>query len=186
MFAVSFSPDGRKMAGSGASGVGFLWDINSWMQSESIPQGGSLGQIAFSPDSEYVVFTAGQNGNALLTPVWNLRTSLRLDNGGKDLFATAFAATPKSLRLLTGNLDGVAAEWLIDGSDDELENATSTKQLVEIGAGRLPNLELNERECGMLMEINVPFFRELEKGDFKLNAACPYPFLGVDRRPIGF
>jgi WD40 repeat protein len=93
LFAVAFSPDGRRLASGSDNGEVKVWDVMSGANTLSLPgHGGPVGQVIFSPDGARLV-TSGGDGKIR---VW----ALDLD----DLIAIAKrkvtrAFTPEECRL---------------------------------------------------------------------------------------
>lgn len=183
MYAVSFSPTGKALvASSGASGWGYVWDVETGQSIVELPtQGGTVGQIAFSPDGTLVVATSSANGAAFVSDARTGRVLHELDGGGRSpMFGATFS--PDSKYLLTGNLDGVARLWDVG----EIEVAANDREaLIALGAQqKFTNMNLTQDECDKLRAINIPIFRLADRGYEKEQSfICPLPFLGL--RPGG-
>jgi WD40 repeat protein len=182
MYAVAFDPtDSALIAASAANGRGFLWNIETKAQTE-LPKGGTagqkggtVGQIAFSPNGKWLVATASGKGEVILA---DPRGGNKLDQlgGGSENPIFGIAFSPDSKFLLIGDLDGVARLWNIDANQDASGDHDA---LIKLGAQRMPDLNLTEDECSVLREMHIPLFA-LADQNFKKEEKflCPLPFLG--------
>jgi WD40 repeat protein len=176
MYAVSFSPTGKLVvASSGASGQGYVFDIETGRQTDLPTQGGTVGQIAFSSDGARVVATATPNGTAFVSDASTGKVLDRFGGGGENpMFGAAFS--PDARSLLTGSLDGVASLWALDKYEVP---ANDRNALIEFGTQRLTSINLTPQECEKLRAIDIPLFAFADL-DYKAERRfiCPLPFLG--------
>ena len=109
---AQFSPDGRRVATVGMSGIARVFDTASGRQLESLPAaGGKLGiaqlnAVAFQPGGRLVA-TAGEDGQALL---WDPGTRLTRPLEHDDA-VTSVAFSPNGALVLTGSADGGVRLW---------------------------------------------------------------------------
>jgi WD40 repeat protein len=179
MFAVAFSPDGKTLAATGADGIGYLWkrEGNTFDSPRVLySDGGTLGQISFSPDGRRVVATARANGTAVVTPLVMDARQLEVDGSGEGLFGVAFS--PDSRYLLTASKSSNIARLLaIDDTPSslitELPDLIKTDVLISSGIQQVSDTQLNQTECSILRKMQIPIFDVIPWE----NAFCPYPFL---------
>ena len=177
MFAVAFSPDGKTLAATGAEGTGYLWSMDAGegfkRKTDTLPsEGGTVGQISFSPSGEMLIATAGRDGTAVITSLKGDGRRLKLEGAGQSLFGVAFS--PDSKYLLTGsNLSNTIRLLAIDL--DRLERVTRSRNLISLGIQRVAGLLLDQKECDILREMQIPIFQIAEWGS---TLVCPFPFLG--------
>jgi DNA-binding beta-propeller fold protein YncE len=186
MYAVAFSPDGQTLAATGAEGIGYLWDVEAGerfnLRTELPQEGGTVGQISFSPNSEMVVATARPDGTAIVTDVKSGGRRLVLEGTGQALFGVAFS--PDSKYLLAGsNLLNTARLLAIDA--DQLGGVAGRDELISRGVQRIAGTQLNQGtsletddECGILRRMEIPIFKIAEWDDNDRALVCPFPFLG--------
>ena len=132
MYAVSFSPTGKLVvASSGASGQGYVFDIETGRQTDLPTQGGTIGQIAFSSDGARVVATATPNGTAFVS---DASTGKMLDRfGGGDNRCLGLRSAPTPV-VVDRELDNVASLWALDKYEVP---ANDRNALIEFGTQRL-------------------------------------------------
>jgi WD40 repeat protein len=177
MLAVAFSPDGKTLAATSAEGTGYLWNMDAGerfkRKTDTLPsEGGTVGQISFSPSGEMLVATAGRDGAAVVTFLKGDGRRLKLEGAGQSLFGVAFS--PDSKYLLTGsNLSNTIRLLAIDL--DQLESVTRSRDLISLGMQRVAGLLLDQKECDILREMQIPIFQIAEWGS---SVVCPFPFLG--------
>jgi WD40 repeat protein len=179
MFAVAFSPDGKMLAATGADQTAYIWDVETWQRTTVPSQGGTVGQISFSPDQKFMVASAGDDGDAIVVdPGAPQKQGMRLDNGGKDLFGVAFTTGDSThLHLLTGNLDGITGAWMITGKDDVVTVDRSV--LMMLGSQRISSMNPDQKECQTLREMQIPILDIMERNPRGLQTnECPFSFLG--------
>jgi hypothetical protein len=186
MYAVAFSPDGQTLAATGAEGSGYLWDVEAGerfnLRTTLPQQGGTVGQISFSPNGEMVVATARLDGTAIVTDVKSGGRRLVLEGTGQALFGVAFS--PDSKYLLTGsNLLNTARLLAIDA--DQLGGVAGRDELISRGVQRIAGTQLNQGrsletddECSILRRMEIPIFKIAEWDDNDMALVCPFPFLG--------
>jgi WD40 repeat protein len=178
MFAVAFSPDGKTLAATGADGVGYLWNRDG--KTFSLPtvllsHDGTLGQISFSPNGQMVVATADATGTAFVTSIKMDARGLKLDGTGQGLFGVAFS--PDSKYLLTGsNLLNTVRLLAIES--DQLWDVTNRDELISLGVQRVAGMQLDQTECGILREMDIPIFNIINWDAKDMDLVCPFPFLG--------
>ena len=184
MYAVAFSPDGSKLAAAGADKKGYIWNVESWTRTILPSEGGTIGQISFSPTQNFLVANAGRDGDAIVKRLDTNDKPIRLDNAAQELFGVAFASdrtnansiSSDNLLLVTGNLNGVAAAWMITGKDD-VRGAAGRNALITFGAKRMASMQLDQQECRKLRAMKIPIFQEIDRLWKGTGANCPYPFL---------
>jgi WD40 repeat protein len=99
MLAVGFSPDGTMLGAIGANKVGYLWNVDTLQPIatlEAKTDSGHIGQAAFSPMQDFVVPSAANRGDAIISSPTTGKELIRLENKGKDLFGVAFTPAPGS------------------------------------------------------------------------------------------
>ena len=178
MFAVAFSPDGKTLAATGADGVGYLWQMDGQLFSSPtvlLSQGGTLGQISFSPNGQMVVATAGATGTAFVTALKMNARGFALDGIGQGLFGVAFS--PDSKYLLTGS-NLLNTVRLLEIDSHQLWDVTNRDELISLGVQRVAGMQLDPMECGVLREMEIPIFNILKWDAKDMDLVCPYPFLG--------
>jgi len=189
MFAVAFSPDGKTLAATGAQGTGYLWNVEAQekftLRNDKLrSEGGTVGQISFSPNGEMVVATARRDGTAIVTDVKSGDRHFVLEGAGQGLFGVAFS--PDSKYLLTGsNLLNTARLLAIAG--DQLGGVTGRDKLIALGLQRIAGKQLDQGtsdnsddECSILRKMQIPIFQIAEWDDKDRSLVCPFPFLGKD------
>src|SRR5262249_28566424 len=173
MFAVTFSPDGRTLAATGAQGIGYVWTVQDLklgdLQTLSSENGTTVGQVAFGntpagADDRFIIATASANGSGIVQQLGGSKT-IEVDDGA-GLFGVAFVVSPSDrLQLLTTNLNGRAGLWRITG-DDHL--ARDREHLLRTGAKRIAtSLALDKEDCKVLRELQIPIFVDMEKKNFE-------------------
>ena len=172
-FAVAFSPeDGRTLAATAADGRGYLWDIETGKLTVLQSRGGTVGQVAFSPDGKWMVATAQPDGTAIVTDAHTYKEHWYLGGGGQGLFGVVFS--PKSNYLLAGNnLDGVVGVWLMEPESSE-KTRSDRSGLIEAGLQRMADMTLKLDECNQLRKMKIPIFEEANK---ETSGICQLPFL---------
>jgi WD40 repeat protein len=200
MFAVAFNPMRKTtLVAAGANGTGCILDIagpktsKKCLEIEIEPKDqaeatrtktGSVGQVAFSPDGKYVVATAGNDGEAIVSDPDTGKMLYRL--GGNQwgtptqqrLFGVAFS--PDSKYLLTGNLDGVARLWAVGDDEDQAVAVADRDELIRIGGERMGAnaMVLPATECQTLRSKGIPIFVFADSPWERLKEElCPLPFL---------
>jgi WD40 repeat protein len=168
VFAVAFSPDGKTLAATAADGRGYLWDIDTRNKTVLPARGGTVGQVAFSQDGQYVVATARPDGTAVVTNV-HTRDEQYFAGGGQGLFGVAFS--PDSKYLLTGDLNGVVGLWSMVLPE---RRPRSRNVLIELSVQRLSDMALNDYECRILRQMGIPIFVAADKDS---SVICQLPFL---------
>src|SRR5262249_51274966 len=144
----------------------------------SLPrEGGTVGQVAFGPAPAdpkylYIVATAEANGSAVVRQVGTSKV-IRLDSGGTNLFGVAFANPSSHLTLLTTSLNGVVGSWNIDGEE---ELRLDRDELLAKGFERISSMTLDEVDCKMLKEMQIPAFSAM-KDNSDSNETCPLQYL---------
>jgi DNA-binding beta-propeller fold protein YncE len=184
MFAVQFSSTGKQLlVASAADGQGYIWDIETGQQTELPTQKGTLGQTAFSPNGEFVVATASDDGAAIVSNPSTGETVARFGGNPlappmrRKLFGVAFS--PDSKYLLTGNLDGVARLWAMGANEVP---AVGRDELIRLGRQLIGDSEMALSpgpECEALRKLGVPIFTFADKPWDETSKAilCPLPFL---------
>jgi WD40 repeat protein len=189
MFAVTFSPDGRKLAATGAQGIGYVWTVQDLklgdLQTLSSENGKTVGQVAFGntpsgADDRFIIATASANGSGIVQQLGGSKT-IEVDDGA-SLFGVAFVVSSSDrLQLLTTDLNGRAGLWRITG-DDHL--ARDREYLLRTGAKRIASLALDKEDCWVLRELQIPVFVDMEKSfadmekNFENDDVCPFYYLG--------
>jgi WD40 repeat protein len=106
--AMSFSPDGRRLAGVTGNTV-TLWDTSTGHALATLRAGnGRFGTVAFSPDGRRIVAANG-NGSAYIFDARNGVLVRAFVGGALPLVDATFS--PDGRRLLTGSADSSAALW---------------------------------------------------------------------------
>jgi WD40 repeat protein len=168
-FAVAFGPDGKTLAATAANGRGYLWNIETKEQTVLRRRGGTVGQVAFSPNGKWVIATAQADGTAIVTDAGTHEELWYLGGEGQGLFGVAFS--PDGNYLLTGNLNGVVGVWLME-SDGKAPDDRSG--LIDLGLQRMADRTLTTEECEELRELKIPIFVEADK---EPSGICQLPFL---------
>jgi WD40 repeat protein len=177
MFAVGFDPKGNILAATGADGKGRIWDLDRQMDADHPPpreldSGGSVGQIAFSPDRKWLIATATTDGSAVGTDTANWKQGWFLDGDDQRLFGVAFG--PDSKVVVTGHLNGIVGAWLINpGAIPHLDRDALLAQ----GSRSIDDIRtLSLAECIKLYSTEIPIFL-LAKSTRETNERCRLPFL---------
>jgi WD40 repeat protein len=114
ILAVAFSPDDRRLATAGGSGLAWVWDLtarNSVMLPGHI---GDIATVAFSPDGRWLA-AAGADNTARL---WDLTASnpaaafVVLAGHKSPIYRSAFS--PDGRWLATSSADGTVRLWLLN------------------------------------------------------------------------
>lgn len=184
MFAVGFDPKGNILAATGADGKGRIWDLDRQIDADHPPpqeldSGGSVGQIAFSPDRKWLVATARTDGSAVGTDTTNWKQGWFLEgDDDQRLFGVAFS--PDSKVVITGYLNGIAGAWLINpGQVPHL----GRDALLAQGSRSIDDIRtLSLAECIKLHSMEIPIFL-LAKSTWQDNERCRLPFLWSEPEP---
>lgn len=112
-WALTFSPDGRLLAGGGRNEASHLWetDTGKEVRQFSGPQG-LVYQVAFSPDGKTVAFTA-RDGIVRLWEVLTGKERCQLLGHQGDVYALAFSTDGR--RLASGGNDTSVLLWDVTG-----------------------------------------------------------------------
>jgi WD40 repeat protein len=106
--AVTFSPDGKRLAAGGMDGNLILWDAQTGNRVETLASGGGfVSSIAFSPDGK--LLAAGSDTNVIL---WNAETGTRVRTlrGHFDaVYSVVFS--PDGAQLVSGSGDHRIIFW---------------------------------------------------------------------------
>jgi WD domain, G-beta repeat len=181
MFAVGFAPKGSILAATGADGTGRIWDLDRQIDADHPPSqkldsggssGGSIGQIAFSPDRKWIVATARMDGSAIGTDTAIWKEGWFLDGDDKRLFGVAFS--PDSKVVITGHLNGIAGAWLINPGEVA---RGGRNELLAQGSRSIDDIRtLSLAECITLHNMKIPIFL-LAESTWQEDELCRPPFL---------
>jgi RNA polymerase sigma factor (sigma-70 family) len=112
---VTFSPDGRTLASTGAHGVIRLWDTRTGRPSNVLKGHKEyVDSLAFAPDGRTLA-SGGSDGTIILWEVATGRERRRLL--GHDDRVTALAFSPDGKRLASGSHDTTGLIWDVTGRD---------------------------------------------------------------------
>src|SRR5262249_22185180 len=102
---VTFSPDGRLVAGSCLGNTAHIWELATGQERLTIKHGGNITGLAFSPDGRYLV-TANNGRNFVSGP-----NGMLLDTGNeyKDKVHVWSLADGKEVHRFTGHHGAVEA-----------------------------------------------------------------------------
>lgn len=113
---ITYSPDGKNLAGAAVNGKVYVWDANFGNAREfDLETGESVYGVAFSPDGQLVA-AAGKNsdaGDKKTVRVWNIangQDAVMLDST-KEAYSVAFS--PDGKFLAAGYNDGTIIVWQI-------------------------------------------------------------------------
>jgi serine/threonine protein kinase len=109
VWAVAFSPDGRRMATSGKDETTIIWDATTGERLFTLKgHRGAITALDFSPDGRHLV-TASLDATAKVWDVFTGKDVLTLIGHKSDLWGAAFS--PDGQRVVTGSVDRLAKVW---------------------------------------------------------------------------
>lgn len=90
--ALSFSADGRRLAGAGQNRAVYMWDISGTAQPPQVLRGHSapVTSLAFTPDGSQL-FSAAEDGVIQQWDVAQAKAGIMLNGGDKEIFCLACA-----------------------------------------------------------------------------------------------
>jgi len=119
--AVTYSPDGRRLATASSDKTAKVWDAQSGKELLTLHgHSGGVLRVAFSPDGKRLA-TAGNDGAAKVWDAWSGQELLTLGGHSGGVLGVAFS--PDGKRLATAGNDGSAKVWDA-GSGKELVRLT--------------------------------------------------------------
>jgi WD40 repeat protein len=117
VYSLSYSPDGRRLVGGGASGDILVWDGVTGKTNAILGQmSGAVLHVVFSPDGRYLA-SAAQTGQVRVwdgTRLDTLQTNAIEIAPVVDEISDTLAFSPDSRRLVVATDDQVAAVWDVD------------------------------------------------------------------------
>jgi WD40 repeat protein/tRNA A-37 threonylcarbamoyl transferase component Bud32 len=108
VMAAAFSPDGARIASSGAEGRIIVWDAATGIRDDMLTGGrGSINAVSFSPDGDYIA-GAGDDGAVIIWPVTGGADQTLAAGEGRLL---SLAYSPDGALLAAGGDDGTVWAW---------------------------------------------------------------------------
>ena len=112
LWAVSFSPDGRRLASGGTDDPVLVWDLATGESRALEGERRMFLSVAFAPDGRTLA-TGGRNGVVMLWNAETLKPRARREGHTGPVYAVAFS--PDGKTLASGAVDRTVRLWDLDG-----------------------------------------------------------------------
>src|SRR5262249_40970773 len=126
VYRVAYSPDGQSLASGSDDGTVRIWDARTGQQRLTVEHNGHVQCMAFSPDGQWVAWSAGGGGSEADSEVkgWEARTGVEALTlrGHVGRLSGTVAFSPDGHRLATGggSLDGTVKLWDLSTGQETL------------------------------------------------------------------
>ncbi|MGF9764960.1 hypothetical protein AAII07_58910, partial [Microvirga sp. 0TCS3.31] len=113
--AIEYSHDGQIFATGGEDQVARIWTAdNGWLVREFVGHSAPITALSFSKDGCYLATGGGRRDNTVR--VWSIHSGKELRAFQHPLGITSVAFSPDGKFILSGNEDGIARLWSMEGS----------------------------------------------------------------------